>query len=158
MSQVTRYHHGTVHCPAALMDRIDWAFGVSHGCCEDFGMYVAEAFELERLCVYPRMGRTLIPMAAEALSDARNVLDCWTLSDECTSKDDQATWNVGRTCDFCLWCQALVLRDWCDEVLDKAGFRTPPYSTPMLNADTAADYEAISEHVNALYNKDSTNA
>lgn len=143
MSQVLRYHkRGSLAVPGDLIDAIDWAFGVSDGDPEEFGLYPEEATELR--CLVLRPFTEAATVAAPVLCDARNVLDSWTLSDECRDADTgklDARDNgapVGEGCGFCLWCQCLVMRDWCDALLDRAGFPLPPY-----HEMTPADYDPV---------------
>lgn len=122
MPPVLRQEYGSIGVlvPAQLIDGIDWAFGVSHGGAQDYAMSEIEACWLERVCLVPRAGRTEVVMAADALVRVRNLLDIWTLNSSCEVGADP----VGVGCDFCIWCQSLVLRDWIDDVLDEAGFET----------------------------------
>lgn len=150
MSPIHRYHdRAELLVPPALVEAVDSAFGVSDYCGEDYALYPEEAAALEWFCA-PLPSPLIIGTPVLALTRARNVLDTWTLATECTSEQDD--WALAVGCDFCLWCQALVLRDWCDEVLDRAGFSRPAYlDEPPADADNAALYEATWRDVNALY-------
>jgi hypothetical protein len=56
----------------------------------------------------------------DTFSWVRNALDLELLAGGCEQE-------VGDLeCDFCLWCQALILRDWMDSLMDVAGcYRSP---------------------------------
>lgn len=146
MSQITRYHHGGILVPVALLKGIDSVFSVSAGGAEDFGLYPCEALDLERLVTVPALWKrtTDVTTSAEALSDARNVLDGWTLSSECHTETEANCIDRPTDDGPCAWCQSLLLRDWCDAVLDRAGFKPPPYSDPTPDDfDPEAEYDHL---------------
>lgn len=159
MSQVTR-HHGPigVRVPVGVLNAIDSLFGVKGANCEEFALYPSEALDLERLVIAPQFGDTIIT-TAEVVANARNVLDGWTLSDECTSDHlpevGQQT-PIGTTCDFCHWCQALILRDWLDMVLDRAGHVSRNAWIGVTPADyhPDAEYDRIWAVCNERYRED----
>lgn len=152
MPPIHRYHAGTIVAPVTLLDAIDSAFGVTTGGAEDFALKPEEATALETVCTFPPIGRDTITLDATAFTRARNILDLWTLGSCCESTDDGPDTPIGLTCDFCLWCQCLVLRDWCDEILDRAGFEPPPYLDPTPpESDIGTLYADIWADVNHRY-------
>lgn len=155
------YRPVTGYIGSAVFDMpvaVDSVFGVRNGCCDDYALYPEEAAALERLVVVPYLGRTDIPVDAEVLSDARNMLDTYTLSSECDGNDDERCaafferrdGEPDKTCDFCTWCQSLILRDWCDQLFDRANY-TPPGYIDRVDYDVAATYQNIWASVNAQY-------
>lgn len=153
MPPVWRYHHGTsVLVPFTLVDAVESAFAVDVFDGESFGLDDDEQFTLERLCTVPRRpGHTHVVTDVAVLTRARNTLDGYTLSSECDGSYD-TTAPPAVNCGFCVWCQALVLRDWCDEILDRAGMPVPPYMerTPPTS-DMEAEYDRMCADANAWY-------
>jgi hypothetical protein len=114
MPPVHRFHHGPITIPVALIDAIDHLFAVTDGDTAEFGLADSEGAQLAALCTIDRGGEDAVNTDASVLSAARNVCDTYTLNSWCDGDDD-------GECGECMWCDALILRDWCDLVLDRAG-------------------------------------
>jgi hypothetical protein len=60
---------------------------------------------------------------AEDFSRVRNLIDAETINGCC---EESAPDTPGSACDMCMWCQAMILRDWLDGLLDAVGsYRSP---------------------------------
>lgn len=118
MPPVHRHHTGTVQVPAELIEAVDNLFGISEGAGENYGLCEDEVADLAALCSVDRAGQDGVTIDATVFSDTRNTLDCHTLNSECEQHDPD---SIGVRCQFCTWCQSLILRDWCDATLDRGG-------------------------------------
>lgn len=122
MSQITRYHEGWIIVPRALPDAVDSLFNVIDEGMDDWALDEREQAALRPFC---SRGVGPILMDASVVSDARNMLDGYLLGAECESEHVPELGEqtpIGETCDFCVWCQTFVLRDWCDWLLDSCGY------------------------------------
>lgn len=139
MPPVHRHHSGTVVAPAALIEAVDNTFGITDGSGPEYGLCAEEVADLEALCSIEHTDVETVTIDAAVLSAARNTLDCHTLSSECEQYDPD---TIGVRCHFCVWCQSLIVRDWCDAVLDRGGH--PP--TNAYLELTPDDYQPADEY------------
>lgn len=136
MSQVTRYHHGVLLVPVDLLSGIDSLYDFTdypgQGC-EWFFEFDdpdrarndhATADAMTRLVTVPglhRRDRTHEHVIVNAghLSTARNFLDAALLNSDYGDLhgEDEAV----PCASMCEWCQTILLRDWCDLLLDGLG-------------------------------------
>lgn len=152
MSQLRRFHGGgTVLVSVGLIDALDSLYGIGSDDC--MGVPAEMACEIERVIVAPQMGRPMIPTTSAAFCDLRNALDLTLIVTECIESGGEP---IGVDCEFCEWCQTLVMRDWCDWVLDRAfpdRYGVHAYIEP-IDYDPAAFYDETWRQVNAKYKRE----
>lgn len=125
--------------PRELVDALDSMFGVS----DDGWAEILDETEWAALVAVVEPGTDPVETTGAVVAAARNVCDLWTLSSSCDSREDVP---VGEGCEFCVWCQALIIRDWFDKVLDDAGLTERRGLGKYIHAvdyDPAAEYERL---------------
>lgn len=147
MPPVHRCNGGrSITVPTEFIEAVDSLFAVNDGCADEFGMDDRECDALASLCEQASWDLAEVDLAAEVLSAARNVLDDWVMCDECERPQAAPLDPIGESCQFCMWCQALILRDWADWLFDRAGFPRPPYlEESPADYDPAAHYRRLWE-------------
>lgn len=77
-------------------------------------------------------------VSARAFSNVRNLVDGETLNGWCECPED-------GPCEMCMWCQAMILRDWLDGLLDAGGHHRGSYVEAYCSVKDPAEPAAAWE-------------